>query len=82
MDPTPGSKQSVACQHELLTRSGVGSVSVCQGCGQVHLELQNFTVRFEEAAFLELARMVRRAQQRLDGQAAPAAPRQARTGLH
>jgi len=79
----PESEPAVGCQHRLLTRSQVGCVTVCQGCGQVHLELQNLTLRFEEAAFREMAQMVGFAQQRLDGRAGSAlAAGEPRKGLH
>ena len=61
----PQGEETTGCEHRLLTRSAVGGVTVCRGCGQVHLELQYLTLRFEEGAFRELARMVHLAQQRL-----------------
>lgn len=54
------------CRHRLVTRSAVGQVTVCQGCGQVHLDLQNLTLRFEDEAFRELVSMLGQAQLRLD----------------
>ena len=83
MESNPEDERTVSCQHRLLARSGVGGVTVCRGCGQVHLELQNLSLRFEAAGFRELAGMLAFAQQRLEGRAeAAAAGGKARRGLH
>ncbi len=54
------------CRCELVTRSDVGHVTVCEGCGQVHLTLQYITLRFDAAAFRTLATMISQAQNRMD----------------
>lgn len=54
------------CRHELLASSEIGQVAVCQNCGQVHLNLQYITLRFEAAGFRALANMVSQAQHQID----------------
>lgn len=54
------------CRCELLGSSEIGQVTVCQGCGQVHLNLQYMSLRFEADAFRALADMLGQAQRRLD----------------
>lgn len=63
-----------------LASSPLGSVTTCAGCGVVHLHLPVMTLRFEPAAFHELARLLAQACQGMgpDGAAeaeAPALPR-------
>lgn len=61
------------CPHS-LARGEIGEVTVCAGCGQVHLNLQYLTLRFEPGAFLALAAMVDQARSGLERLAsAPAA---------
>lgn len=54
------------CRCELLGSSEIGHVTVCQGCGQVHLNMQYMSLRFEVDAFRALAAMLGQAQRRLD----------------
>lgn len=54
------------CRCEHVASSPVGHVSLCPGCGQVHLTMQYMTVRFERGAFRALAAMIGEAQQRMD----------------
>jgi hypothetical protein len=42
-----------------------GMVAMCACCGQVHLNLEYLTLRFEPDAFHELARLLARAQDRM-----------------
>lgn len=56
---------SSTCQHALLARSPVGRVSLCPECGVVHLSLNCVSVRLEVTAFLALAEMLSKAQERL-----------------
>lgn len=54
------------CQCEQIVSSPIGQVTVCSGCGQVHLTMQCMTVRFELDAFRMLAAMLGQAQQQID----------------
>lgn len=53
------------CEHVLLSSSAIGHVMTCPDCGQVHVALHSMTLRFKLEAFLELAAMVRTAQEQL-----------------
>lgn len=67
-DPRATRPPQAAEPHEpahLISRSGVGSVALCQ-CGHLHVNLEYLTLRFEPAAFGELARMLIFAQRRLE----------------
>jgi hypothetical protein len=73
------------CRTERLASSEVGHVTVCQGCGQVHLTLEYITLHFEGDAFRALVNMVSQAQSRLAGAMATDAakvPLAAAGGLH
>lgn len=54
------------CQCEHLASSPVGQVTMCAGCGQVHLTLQYMTVRLEIDVFKMVATMIRDAQQHMN----------------
>ena len=49
----------------LVSHGPIGQVTLC-GCGHLHLNLQYLTLRFEQAAFRELAALLLEAQRRLD----------------
>lgn len=49
----------------LISHAPIGQVALC-GCGQLHVNLQYLTLRFEPAAFRELAALLMHAQHRLD----------------
>jgi hypothetical protein len=49
----------------LISQGPIGQVALC-GCGHLHLNLQYLTLRFEPAAFRELAVLLVQAQRRLD----------------
>ena len=51
-----------------LSHGGVGHVALC-GCGHLHLNLEYLTLRFEPAAFRELALLLAQARHRLDAEA-------------
>jgi hypothetical protein len=51
-----------------ISRTSMGTVVLC-GCGNVHLNLEYLTLRFEPQAFRELACLLHFAQHRLDGDA-------------
>ena len=73
------------CRCKVVSHSEVGNVAVCQGCGQVQLNLQYMTLRFEAGAFHVLANMIAQAQGRMSGAGTtnPAAVQLApATGLH
>jgi len=52
----------------MLAHGAVGHVTQCR-CGQLHLSLEYLTLRFEPAAFRELAVLLARAQRRLEAEA-------------
>jgi len=60
-----------------VAASDVGCVSLCAGCGVVHLQLQCLTLRLEADAFRDLARLLAQAQARIDVATADAAPQPA-----
>lgn len=74
-----------------LASSPLCHVSACPGCGVVHLSLPSLTLRFEPAAFHEVARLLGQASAALAG-SSPAealaepleseAPPRARAPLH
>ncbi|HVQ02599.1 MAG TPA: hypothetical protein VMT14_03700 [Burkholderiaceae bacterium] len=49
----------------VLSRSDMGAVMLCR-CGNLHLNLDFMTLRFEPQAFRELAAMLHGAQRRID----------------
>lgn len=51
----------------VLASSPLCQVSACPGCGVVHLHLPSMTLRFEPAAFHEVARLVAQASLALEG---------------
>jgi hypothetical protein len=53
----------------VLSRSGMGAVVLCP-CGNLHLNLDFMTLRFEPRAFRELAAMLHGAQRRIDADTA------------
>lgn len=61
------------CHAQPLAHSAVGMVTMCPCCGQVHLNLEYLTLRFEPEAFDELARLLAHAQHRMAALQAPAA---------
>lgn len=50
------------CQCELLAKSAVGQIALCQACNQVHLTMHYLTVRLEPGAFQTLLQMMLQAQ--------------------
>lgn len=56
MDETEREEQE--CTSMVVSRSGMGHVAVCAGCGNVHLTMEYLTVRLQPGAFLELVGMV------------------------
>lgn len=54
-----------------LASSPLCHVSACPGCGVVHLSLPSLTLRFEPAAFHEVARLLGQASRALGGPGAP-----------
>lgn len=54
-----------------LASSPLCHVSACPGCGVVHLSLPSLTLRFEPAAFHEVARLLGQASRALGGSGAP-----------
>lgn len=56
----------------VLASSPLCQVSACPGCGVVHLHLPSMTLRFEPAAFHEVARLVAQASSALAGGGASA----------
>ena len=50
-----------------LASSPLCHVSACPGCGVVHLSLPSLTLRFEPAAFHEVARLLGQASRALGG---------------
>lgn len=73
------------CHQVAIADSKVGQVTLCAGCGNVHLGLSNVALRFSPEAFRALAELLETAQFRLDyadqaGQAAAAAIDAARSG--
>lgn len=71
------------CRPLSLARGEVGEVTVCAGCGQVHVNLQYLTLRFEPAAFLALAAMADEARAGLERlAAAPAGATAAAAAMH
>jgi hypothetical protein len=68
-----------------VAASEIGCVSLCAGCGVVHLQLQYLTLRLEPDAFHDLARLLAQAQARIALATADAAPPAALTagrGFH
>lgn len=57
-----------------LASSPLCHVSACPGCGVVHLSLPSLTLRFEPAAFHEVARLLGQASRALGGTGAVEAP--------
>lgn len=53
----------------VLSRSGIGAVVLCP-CGNLHVNLDFMTLRFEPQAFRELAAMLHGAQRRIDAESA------------
>ena len=73
------------CHQMTIADNKVGQVTLCAGCGNVHLGLSNVALRFSPEAFRALAELLETAQFRLDyveqaGQAAAAAIDAARHG--
>lgn len=58
------------CRPQLLAHTEVGKVSLCAGCGQVHLTLQFMTLRFEPEAFRSFVAMLGNAQHTLERESA------------
>ena len=56
----------------VLSRSDIGAVLLCR-CGNLHLNLDFMTLRFEPQAFRELAAMLHGAQRCIDAGAAQGA---------
>jgi len=54
------------CRHLLLSQSDVGHVSICAGCGQVHVSLQFITLRLEPEAFRAMGNLLTEGQLRMD----------------
>lgn len=54
----------------VLASSPLCQVNACPGCGVVHLHLPSMTLRFEPAAFHEVARLMAQASCALSGDAA------------
>lgn len=51
----------------VLSRCALGSVVLCR-CGNLHLNLDFMTLRFEPQAFRELAGLLQGAQQRIENE--------------
>ena len=51
-----------SCPTHGLAESPVGSVTLCPGCGVIHVTLNYVTVRLEPGAFDELTRMLMQAR--------------------
>jgi hypothetical protein len=73
------------CHQLAIADNNVGHVSLCSGCGQVHLSLGHVSLRFTPEAFRALVDLTGTAQSRLDhidqaGQAAAAVIDAARHG--
>lgn len=54
------------CSPAVIAEDVVGSVSVCPGCGAVHVSLQHVTLRLAPDAFRVVACMLGTAQERID----------------
>ncbi|MES2316605.1 MAG: hypothetical protein V4631_03850 [Pseudomonadota bacterium] len=63
------------CHQLEIADNSVGHVTLCAGCGQVHLSLAHVTLRFTPEAFRAMAQLAITAQVRLEhvGQAGTAA---------
>ena len=69
------------CDPQPVTRSAIGMVGVCSGCGSVHLTLQYMTLRLQPDAFRALVQMSAEAQLAFDDAARlPADARRNETG--
>ena len=67
-NPTPSStapRSPCDGPARVLSRSDMGAVMLCR-CGNLHLNLDFMTLRFEPLAFRELAAMLHGAQRRID----------------
>lgn len=53
------------CRAEPMAHNAAGMVALCRCCGQIHLNLQYLTLRFEPEAFDELAALLAQAQRRM-----------------
>lgn len=65
-----------------LASSPLCHVSACPGCGVVHLSLPSLTLRFEPAAFHEVARLLGQASRALGGNGAAEAPLAGEVAAH
>ena len=54
------------CHQLSIADSKVGQVTLCAGCGNIHLGLSNVALRFSPEAFRALAGLLETAQFRLD----------------
>lgn len=54
------------CSPAVIVEDAVGSVSICPGCGAVHLSLQHITLRFAPDTFRVVTNMLGVAQERID----------------
>jgi hypothetical protein len=71
--PTDSSEPGFHGPAEIISSNAAGAVALC-GCGHLHVNLQYITLRFERAAFGELAALLTSAQRRLDANASLQAP--------
>lgn len=55
------------CHPAVIAEDTVGSVSICPGCGAVHMTLQHVTLRFAPDTFRVVANMLGVAQERING---------------
>ncbi len=67
--PSAASRSPCDGAAHVLSRSDMGAVVLCR-CGNLHLNLEFMTLRFEPQAFRELAAMLHGAQRRIDAETA------------
>ena len=66
MPSHPTESSDDPCHHVAIADNAVGQVSLCSGCGQVHLTLAHVSLRFTPEAFRALGDLAATAQFRLD----------------